>query len=835
MARRFGKILLGLLVFLLVVIVIAAVFGVYTVRRSFPLLNGEIQLSDLDGPVDIYRDEFGIPHIYASTTHDLFFAQGYTHAQDRFWQMDFWRHVGSGRLSEMFGESQLDTDKFLRTLGWARVGQQEIESTDPATLALLQDYADGVNAYLSEHTGSALSLEYAVLKLLNSGYQPEPWQPLNTITWAKAMAWDLGSNMDEEIQLAVLSDTYTMAQIDELYPAYPADHPVIVPGFTVGSRPSLAPQAGRRPAGLSALFGQVSGQTALLDDLLGPRTAEIGSNNWVVSGALTASGKPLLANDMHLSIQMPSIWYEVGLHCVEKGPDCPYEVTGFSFPGAPGVIVGHNDRIAWGFTNVGPDVQDLYIEKINPDNPNQYEVNGQWVDMDLVQETVQVAGGEPVDLTVRYTRHGPLVSDTYGSLEDFGAQVGVEVPANYAVALRWTALEPNYVFEAILGFDKAQNWDEFRAAASNFTVPSQNMVFADVDGNIGYQMPGNIPIRSQGDGRLPVPGWTDEYEWQGYIPFEELPHIYNPPQGYIVTANNAVADSSYPYFINYYWDYGFRASRIIEQIQAGAGAIDIPYFQQIHGDSLDQNAELLVPILLQLPLEDARLENARAILADWDYISSLDSAPAALYNVFWKNLLAETLHDDLPEDYWPGGGSLAFEFFRQQVPQPDSYWWDDQETPETETRDQIFGLAFAKAVDEIEQLQGQDPQKWSWGLLHTATFENETLGQSGVAPIEALFNRGPFQTPGSSSVVNNLSWNAAEGYGVYSIPSERMIVDLGNLDSSLSIHPTGQSGHAYHPNYIDMADYWRTVQYHPMLWSQGQVQQAAASHLRLLP
>jgi penicillin amidase len=206
-----------------------------------------------------------------------------------------------------------------------------------------------------------------------------------------------------------------------------------------------------------------------------------------------------------------------------------------------------------------------------------------------------------------------------------------------------------------------------------------------------------------------------------------------------------------------------------------------------------------------------------------------------LYNVFWKNLLAETLHDDLPEDYWPGGGSLAFEFFRQQVPQPDSYWWDDQETPETETRDQIFGLAFAKAVDEIEQLQGQDPQKWSWGLLHTATFENETLGQSGVAPIEALFNRGPFQTPGSSSVVNNLSWNAAEGYGVYSIPSERMIVDLGNLDSSLSIHPTGQSGHAYHPNYIDMADYWRTVQYHPMLWSQGQVQQAAASHLRLLP
>jgi len=834
MARRLGKILLGVLVFLLVVGIIAAGFGFYTVRRSFPQVEGEIQVSGLDGPVDVYRDEFGIPHIYAASEHDLFFAQGYVHAQDRFWQMDFWRHTGSGRLSEMFGASLLDTDKFLRTLGWARVAQQELETIDPETLAVLQSYADGVNAYLAEHSGSELSLEYAVLKLTNADYQVEPWQPLNTLTWAKAMAWQLGGNMDEEIQLALLSKTFTQAQIDELYPPYPADNPVIVPGFTIAGSATGSPQAATIPD-LSAVYRQVSLQTALIDDLLGPRTAEIGSNNWVVSGDLTASGKPLLANDMHLAIQMPSIWYEVGLHCMEKTPTCPYDVTGFSFAGAPGVIVGHNDRIAWGVTNVGPDVQDLYIEKINPDNPNQYEVNGQWVDMETLQETLQVAGGEPVDLTVRYTRHGPIISETYGSLEDFGQAAGVEVPDIYAVALRWTALEKTYAFRAFLGFDRAQNWDEFRTAARDLAVPSQNLVYADIDGNIGYQTPGNIPIRAQGDGRLPVPGWTDEYEWQGYIPFDELPNTYNPPQGYIATANNAVVDSTYSYFINYYWDYGFRAKRIVELIQAGAGSIDIPSFQRIHGDTLDQNAELLVPILLQLPLNDSRLEKARSILQDWDYTSAIDSPQAALYNVFWKYLMAETLHDDLPEDYWPGGGSLAFEFFRQQIQLPDSTWWDNQATPESENRDQIFSLAFAKAVDEIEQLQGDDPQKWSWGELHTATFENESLGRSGIGLIEALFNRGPFQAPGSGSQVNNMSWNAPDGFAIYSIPSERMIVDLGNLDNSLSIHPTGQSGHAYHPHYIDMADLWRTTQYHPMLWSTTQVQSAADTHLKLVP
>jgi len=837
MSRFARNFLIGFLGLIALVVVILLAYIFVTVRRSFPQTSGNLQLIGLDAPVDIYRDQFGIPQIYAQTTHDLFFAQGYVHAQDRFWQMDFWRHTGSGRLSEMFGDSTLDTDKFLRTLGWARVVQQELKEIDPENLAYLQAYSEGVNAYLDDHKGSALSLEYVVLKLLNPGYEPEPWSPLNTLTWAKAMAWDLGGNMDSEIERAILLKTLTPQQLDELIPPYPADKPVIVPAANTAVKLNLQPplaSSTRLWANVNPTLLDISRKFNALDDLLGSSGAGLGSNNWVISGKLTSTGMPLLANDPHLAAQMPSIWYEIGLHCQPKGPDCPFDVTGFSFAGVPSVIIGHNDRIAWGLTNVGPDVQDLYIEKVNPQNPNQYEVNGQWVDMQLVQETIQVGGGDPVPLTVRYTRHGPIISETYLPA-DFTDKAGIELPSPYVVALRWTALEPSKVFEAIFGFNRAQNWDEFRQAARGFAAPAQNLVYADVDGNIGYQMPGWVPIRANGDGSLPVPGWTDDYEWNGYIPFEQLPFAFNPPQGYLATANNAVVGFDYPYLITTVWDYGFRAQRIVDMIETAPKPIDIAYIQQMQGDDKNLNAQNLVPVLLQIPLNDSRLENARQILDGWDYQETMDSSSGALFQSFWKHLLADTFQDDLPEDYWPGGDSRWFEVIRNLVQQPDSPWWDVQTTPQVEQRDQIFKQAFSEAVDELESSQGKNPSGWSWGALHTLTFVNQSLGESGVAPIEALFNRGPFQTSGSSSIVNATGWNASRSYKVTSLPSMRMIVDLSDLENSLSIHTTGESGHAYHPNYVDMADMYRNIQYLPMLWERSQVEAHAKTHLQLAP
>ncbi len=597
-SRKRFRTLLGWVSGLLILAMLLSAFGVYTVRRSFPKVDGTLQLAGLEDPVQVYRDAQGIPNIYATSTHDLFMAQGYVHAQDRFWQMDFWRHIGAGRLSELFGSSEVDTDAFLRTMGWGKIAQQEWASATPSDQAILQAYSDGVNAYLADHKGTALSLEYGVLKLLNPHYSPEPWQPVNTLTWAKAMAWDLRGNIDEEIERAMLLKTLSPEQVDQLFPPYPSDHPVIVPGFTPAGS-GFTPGVTASTSYPGAQLADVQANFNALDALLGPSGMEIGSNSWVVAGKLTSTGLPILANDPHLSSQMPSIWYQIGLHCQPRTDACPYEVAGFSFAGVPGVIIGHNDRIAWGFTNVGPDVMDLYIEKVNPDHPNQYEVDGKWVDMNVQTETIQVSGGKPVSLTIRSTRHGPIVSDVYMP-DDFTGQAGIPLPDNYAIALAWTALQPAHIFDAVWGFDTARNWDEFRQAARAFSVPAQNLVYADVDGNIGYQMPGLIPIRASGDGRLPVPGWTDANEWSGFIPFDQLPASFNPPSGFIVTANNAVVSPDYPYLISSDWDYGFRAQRITDLITQAPGKIDLAYIQKMQFDNTSLNAETLVPLLLGL-------------------------------------------------------------------------------------------------------------------------------------------------------------------------------------------------------------------------------------------
>jgi penicillin amidase len=843
----FAKILRVLLIIVSVLIVIAIILGVsgvFLARGSFPQTSGEVKLSGLDSPVDIYRDSYGIPQIYAQTIHDLFFAQGFVHAQDRFWQMDFSRHIGSGSLSEMFGKSQLDTDIYLRTFGWERVAEQELNLMPSDERAILQAYADGVNAYLSDHKGAALSLEYAVLKLLTPGYSPAPWQPVNTITWGKVMAFDLSTEGKPEAERAVLLKTLTPQQISELFPPYPPDHPIIVPNFTLTSTvtttntTSLGVQSLIK---LSPAFEALLARMAEVDGLLGRTGSGIGSNNWVISGSRTATGKPFLANDMHLGEQMPSIWYENGLHCAPVSTACPYDVTGFSFVGAPAVIVGHNDRVAWGFTNVGPDVLDLYIEKINPANPNQYEVNGKWVDMTLVKETINVAGSSPVDLTVRYTRHGPIIYDNPIDHKNIQDTWGVPLPTNFAISVRWTALEPTNIFKAVFDYNEAQNWDEFRQAAQYWSVPSQNTVYADIDGNIAYQTPGLIPIRLPGhNGDYPVPGWTDEYEWQGYIPFDQLPYAYNPPAGYIVSANNEVVGSSYPYFISDTWDYGFRAARIVQLIQTAPGLIDAKYIQKMHGDDYDASAAYMVPLLMQLNLQDAHLATVREVLNGWNYQDQMDLAAPALYNVFWRAVLAQTFHDNLPQDYWPDGGARWFEVMRQLVKTPDSTWWDDINTPQKETRDDIFSLAFSEAVSELEARLGKNSSKWNWGDIHTVTFHDLALGTSGIGPIEAIFNRGPYPVSGSNSVVNATAWDASVitdtlAYQVVDLPSERLIVDMSDLPASLSVITTGESGHTFQANYVDQADLWRNIQYHPMLWGKQQVESIATRHLVLTP
>ncbi|MBI1377289.1 MAG: penicillin acylase family protein [Frankiales bacterium] len=851
--RRLGKVLGIIGIVLLLLVVAVTTYGAWTVRRSFPQTSGEITLQGLTATVDVLRDDRGIPNIYADNTDDLFFAQGYVHAQDRFYEMDFRRHITSGRLSEMFGKSQVDTDKFLRISGWYRVAQQEYSLLSDQTKRILEDYTRGVNAYLADHSGAAVSFEYAVLGLQNPGYTIEPWTPVDSISWLKAMAWDLRGNMQAEIGRALASAAVGEKRTAQLYPPYPYDRhrPIVNQGAVVngvfdqnatatsGPLPVVGSTVPRLPAAVRPALERTSTALGSLDSILGPWSSEIGSNSWVVSGAHTATGKPLLANDPHLAPMMPSIWYQMGLHCRVVSASCPYDMAGYTFSGVPGVIIGHNATIGWGFTNLGPDVTDLVLEKVSGDT---YQVGSAQKPITTRQETIKVAGGDDVTITVRSTEHGPIVSDASDEL----TQVGQKAPTTggapargdgYAVALRWTALTPGRTMDALTDIDLATNWDQFRKAASEFEVPAQNLIFASTDGTIGYQTPGRIPIRTGYDGTYPAEGWDPKQTWKGYIPFSALPSVTNPSDGWIVTANNAAIGTSYPYFLTDDWSYGARSQRITDLVSlatSGNAKITADTMRSIQFDTWNENAAFLVPRIKDAAVPDS-VKPAMALFDSWDFTQPADSAPAAFFNAFWRHLLLDTFGDEVRTDDIDGGDRW-FTVVRNLWDTPDDPWWDDVTTPGTkETRDDAVVRALTEADDELTSRLGSDPTSWKWGELHTLTVQNQTLGVSGIGPIERIFNRGPITTSGGGSIVNATGWNPPDGYQVDWVPSMRMVLDFSDLDRSTWVNLTGNSGHVYDRNYVDQLDAWQTGQTFPFPFSPAAVQAATRDTLTLKP
>jgi len=592
-----------------------AYWGVSTVRASLPQTTGTIKIPGLDGQVEVKRDSYGVPQIYANTDQDLFRAQGFVQAQDRFWEMDVRRHMTSGRLSEMFGKSQVSTDEFLRTLGWRRVAQEEYDTKlSDETKKYLQSYADGVNDYLKGRDGAEISVEYAALGFTND-YRPAKWTPVDSVAWLKAMAWDLRSNMQDEIDRSLLTSRLDGKQIKELYPPYPYARtnrsstraainqdtgeydPEAEPGGKAngdgtgtgtdgtgtgtdagaggtGTEAGGVGTAGSAAGAVGGLQSQLDALSGTLDEipaLLGPSGSGIGSNSWVVSGKYTTTSKPLLANDPHLAPQLPSVWYQMGLHCRSITEDCQYDVAGYTFSGLPGVVIGHNKNIAWGMTNLGADVSDLYLEKINGDT---YQYGNEQKKFITREETIKIAGAKSQTITVRETGHGPVVSDRDSELRKVGDKAPVDNAApdrgeGYGVSLQWTALQPGKTMDAVFELNRAEDFKQFRAAAENFEVPSQNLIYADFEGHIGYQAPGKIPVRAKGDGSLPAPGWNPDYHWKkDYVPFSELPYEYDPERGYIVTANQAVIDDEkYPHMLTTDWGYGARSQRINDLVK----------------------------------------------------------------------------------------------------------------------------------------------------------------------------------------------------------------------------------------------------------------------------
>ena len=822
------RVLVGALVLLLLLAVAAGGFVTWTVRRSFPQRDGTVAVPGLGSRVTVYRDAHGVPQIWADDADDLFRAQGFVHAQDRFWEMDFRRHVTAGRLAELFGPDQVKTDRFVRTLGWRRVAERELALLDPNTREYLQAYADGVNAWLHGRSGSRLSLEHGILALTNRSYHVEPWSAVDSVAWLKAMAWDLRSNLDEELDRALSARRLTRAEVEQLWPAYPyAEHPSILAAddLPAGQRqPATAARAVPPPAQTEALRGARDVVDAM-PDLLGPHGSGLGSNSWVVSGQFTSSGRPLLANDPHLGPTLPSVWTQMGLHCTSVSEACPFDVAGFTFSGVPGVVIGHNARIAWGFTNLAPDVADLYLERVSG---NRYEYAGRQVDLTVRTETIRVAGEEPRRLVIRSTRHGPLINPLGGDFRRVGG--------GYAVALRWTALTPGRSMDALFALDRAGNWAQLRSAASRFEVPAQNIVYADKAGHIGYQAPGLVPVRTGYDGRWPAQGWTGTQEWTGFVPFDQLPSVHDPAEGYLVTANNAVVPSSYPIFLTDDWDYGYRAARITSRVRAltDRGDVTAADLARVQSDARNNIAPALLPALESVPAPP-RARAAVRMLRGWDGRQGADSAPAAYFNAVWRQLLRLAFHDQLPKREWPDGGSRWMEVVTGLLADGSSPWWDDVRTARNETRDDVLATALGKAYDDLASRQGSDPTAWRWGELHALPLESVTFGQSGIGPVEWLFNRGRVDVGGGEATVDATGWTATEGYGTDWIPSMRMVVDLADLDASRWVLHTGASGHPFQENYTDQTDLWRRNARVPWLFSRAAVRHAAEHTLVLRP
>ncbi len=762
----------------LVFLLLLAAAGAYAyARRSLPRVSGELVLPGLRAPVTVYRDEWGVPHIEAQNEHDLYMAQGYVTAQDRLFQMDLTRRAAAGRLAEVIGPSQIETDKLFRALNLRRAAEASVQAYSPWARELLDAYTAGVNAFIEEaKREKRLPIEFTLL-----GYEPEPWSPVDSALIGKLMAYDLGGNFAAEVYRLQLRNQVGPELADQLMPVYPEDGPTMIR------------YRGAEAAGLTARELADAGSTLDLTGLLALLPAPDegrGSNNWVIAGTGTRSGKPLLANDPHLGARTPSIWYEQ--HLVVPGQINAY---GVMFPGAPGIVIGQNERIAWGVTNTNPDVQDLYIERRNPENPYQFEYMGRWEDAQVYRELIPVKGQDPVPFEVVVTRHGPIISEVVGDPDNRPEE---------ALALKWTAHLPTPELEAVLLFPKAQNWEEFREALRFFQVPTQNFVYADVDGNIAYRTGGLVPIRKKGDGLLPVPGWTDEYEWAGFIPFDEMPEAVNPPEGYIVTANNKVIDDAYPYFLTYSWSQPYRAMRIIELIEEKFGDLTADDMQAMQVDYMNLHARTLLPVLLPA-VERAGVSGTAAkaveLLKSWDLVDSADQPQPLIFHFWWEELtrmLYEPLMGEPLYRRMADKGNITDRALREAAAGRPNGWIEAAGGLE-----RLAAASLEAAVARAAALQGQDPSRWSWGKYHRLQ-PPHPVG-AAAAPLGWLLNPRSYPIGGSGVTVGAMS-HGRDGL-VRTFAPWRQVVDLADpTGNSRSIVTPGQSGHFLSPHYDDQSE-----------------------------
>lgn len=768
-------------------------------RAALPPLEGELRVSGLGAPVEVIRDRWGVPHIYAEDDHDLWFAQAFVTASERLFQTELAYRLGLGRLSELFGEIVLPLDRFIRTVGWNRIARRLAGGWDERSHEMSAAAAAGTRAWIERMP--APPIEYVIL-------DAEPLLPdegereVAGAAAAVAMSWSLSRAWDNDLLRAEIAGRLGPETMRALFP-----------------------EADPEPEAVRAAKDHEDPRLAMLRRAMLPASGQ-GSNAWVVAGSRSATGKPLLANDPHLVAQQPSPWFE----CHLSGPGV--DVAGVGLPFAPGIVIGHNDRIAWGFTNSEGDVQDLYLERLSDDGRSAAR-GRDWVPLTVHREEILVRGqDEPEVLEVRESRHGPLLDSYMIGINDPRV---IEGGIDRAYALRWVGAETAVQPSTIWRMDTARDWDGFRAAVAGWGCPGQNMVYADVEGNIGYQLTGRYPVRRAGDGSLPVPGWTDDHEWDGWIPFDDLPRSYNPPSGYLVTANNRPAGGDHPRHLGSDFLPPFRARRIAELLTA-TPVHDPASFARIQADTVSLPAREIVHRLLEIePLHDGQKE-ALELLAGWDHDVRTDSAAAALYET-WSvriahRILRPLLGEELFTHYyarrqWTNG--FHYRVLPTLLAYPTARWFG---ADGREARDQLLHAALDEALEELTERWGETAANWRWGALHRVRFAGRLAVVPGLAD---LFTAGEVELGGDEQTVAQALFEPGVPFAVAVVPSWRQIVDLADLDASLSVLTTGQSGNPESPHFRDQLELWSSGEHHPAPFSRPAVEEAGANRLGLRP
>jgi penicillin G amidase len=777
------------LLFVVIPVSAALIGGLLYMRGSLPVAGGRVIKAGVSQPVELTRDENGVVVVNAQTDRDAFFAIGFAHAQDRMWQLELERRIAAGRLSEVFGRSAISQDAWMRALGLYEAAEQSWSRLSPEARASLTAYAAGINAWLAQDY--VLPPEFIAL-----GVRPEPWREVDSLAWSKVFALDLSNNMSSETSNMIASQYLSKEQMVDLL------------GYTQSDLSAAAPRSVMNEQLAAGLLGF----SERLERELKIGGRYVGSNAWVVSGRLMQGGQATLANDPHLGVQMPSPWYVARL----KGDRL--NVSGMMLVGLPIVIFGQNGDIAWGGTNLMADVQDLYIEQPNPANPTQYKRPDGWVSFDVRSEAINVradfpasfrAPVEPVKIQFRRTVDGPVISDIIGTFDQ-------------PVALKWTALDPDDVsYESFLRVNYAHDWETFKDSFQTYVAPALNMVYADKSNNIGSIGVGRVPVRSKGEGRVPVPAWTNEYRWTGYIPFKDWPQRFNPEEGYIVSANNSPVGPDYPYFISANWAPPNRARRIEQLLQEKVSRreqISFDYIGQMQGDTVDLSVRGLLDYLRRVPSNGAEQQQALGYLQNWDGNMSRDSQGAAIFFV-WARYLREELFQTTLKDSWNKKKQSAemtrivsdtsYDQILHALAEQPSTWCGGAGASCAPQ----LSRSLDAAISELKKLRGSDMDSWRWGDIHHTFYAHMPF--SSVRWLASVFER-KLPNGGSPDTINvaNAIYKRAEGYDQTLSAGFRQIIQVGGPSTRhMYMNSTGQSGNVLSAHYDDMVKPFRDVQF----------------------